>query len=157
MRTALSHDRGVRLALDWGRARVGVAACDPDGVLAYPVETLDARRDPWPRLRGLVAEYEPVEVVFGWPRNLAGHEGPAVEALREVLVRVEAAVAPVPVVVVDERMTTAEASRKLAAAGKDSRARRGIIDQMAAVGILEHALEARRAGQARGTTPEEHL
>ncbi|MCT1459517.1 Holliday junction resolvase RuvX [Aestuariimicrobium sp. p3-SID1156] len=134
----------MRLALDWGRARVGVAACDPDGVLAYPVETLDARNNPLGRLSALVAEYEPVEVVFGWPRNLAGKEGPAVDNLRGVLAEVEDALDPVPVVLVDERMSTAEASRKLAEAGKDSRARRGIIDQMAAVGILEQALERRR-------------
>lgn len=142
--TELSTERGVRLALDWGRARVGVAACDPDGVLAYPVETLDARNNPLGRLSALVAEYEPVEVVFGWPRNLAGKEGPAVDNLRGVLAEVEDALDPVPVVLVDERMSTAEASRKLAEAGKDSRARRGIIDQMAAVGILEQALERRR-------------
>lgn len=142
--TELSTERGVRLALDWGRARVGVAACDPDGVLAYPVETLDARNNPLGRLSALVAEYEPIEVVFGWPRNLAGKEGPAVDNLRGVLAEVEDALDPVPVVLVDERMSTAEASRKLAEAGKDSRARRGIIDQMAAVGILEQALERRR-------------
>lgn len=144
--TGLSQQRGVRLALDWGRARIGVAACDPDGVMAYPVETINAKDEPLRRIRALVAEYEPVEVVFGWPRNLAGKEGPAVDALRLVLADLEMAIAPVPVVLVDERMSTAEATRKLAAAGKDSRARRGIIDQVAAVGILDSALESRRAG-----------
>lgn len=144
--SALSDDRGVRLALDWGKARIGVAACDPDGVLAYPVETVNAKDQPLRRILALVAEYDPVEVVFGWPRNLSGQEGPAVDGLRAVLADLEAAISPVPVVLVDERMSTAEATRKLAAAGKDSRARRGIIDQMAAVGILEHALESRRRG-----------
>lgn len=144
--SGLSDERGVRLALDWGKARIGVAACDPDGVLAYPVETVNAKDQPLRRIQALVAEYEPVEVVFGWPRNLSGHEGPAVDGLRASLAALEAAISPVPVVLVDERMSTAEASRKLAAAGKDSRARRGIIDQVAAVGILEHALESRRQG-----------
>ena len=143
-RDRLGTQRGRRLALDWGRARIGVATCDPDGLLATPVETVAARPDPWPRLRALVEEYEPVEVVFGWPRNLSGIEGPAVDALRAVLERLEAAIAPIPVVLIDERMSTAEASRRLADAGQNSRARRGIIDQMAAVGILEHALEQRR-------------
>ena len=142
----LSDERGVRLALDWGKARIGVAACDPDGVLAYPVETVNAKDQPLRRILALVAEYEAIEVVFGWPRNLSGKEGPAVDGLTTVLADLEAAISPVPVVLVDERMSTAEASRKLAAAGKDSRARRGIIDQMAAVGILEHALESRRRG-----------
>ena len=91
----------MRLALDWGRARIGVAACDPDGVLAYPVETVNARDQPLRRIVALVAEHEPVEVVFGWPRNLAGHEGPAVDALRGALAELEAAIAPVPVVLVD--------------------------------------------------------
>ena len=144
--SGLSDERGVRLALDWGKARIGVAACDPDGVLAYPVETVNAKDQPLRRILALVAEYEAIEVVFGWPRNLSGKEGPAVDGLRTVLADLEAAISPVPVVLVDERMSTAEASRKLAAAGKDSRARRGIIDQMAAVGILEHALESRRRG-----------
>ncbi|MGD7731679.1 Holliday junction resolvase RuvX [Propionibacteriaceae bacterium G57] len=136
----------MRLALDWGKARIGVAACDPGGVLAYPVGTINAKDAPLRAVLALVAEYEPVEVVFGWPRNLAGKEGPAVEALRGVVAELEAAIAPLRVVLVDERMSSAEAARKLAAAGKDSRARRGIIDQMAAVTILEHALERRRPG-----------
>ena len=113
-------------------------------MLAYPVETLDARNNPWRRLAELVIEYDPVEVVLGWPRNLAGKEGPAVEAMRAVHEQLVAAVHPLPVVLVDERLSTAEASRRLAQAGKDSRARRGIIDQMAAVGILETALDQRR-------------
>ena len=54
-------------------------------MLAYPVETLDARNNPWRRLAELVTEYDPVEVVLGWPRNLAGQEGPAVEAMRDLL------------------------------------------------------------------------
>jgi len=140
----LSPDRGVRLALDWGKARVGVAACDPDGTLASPVETIDARQQPLRRVAALVAEYEPVEIVLGWPRNLRGEDGPAVDAMRAVLADLEACVDPVPVCRVDERMSTAEAARRLASAGKSSRQRRGIIDQAAAVAILEQALHTRR-------------
>lgn len=145
-RRGLSAARGVRLALDWGKARIGVAACDPDGTLAYPVETIDARQLPLRRVAALVAEYEPVELVLGWPRNLQGSDGPAAQAMLEIWTSLSQAVAPLVVVLIDERMSSAEAARRLAAAGKNSRQRRGIIDQAAAVGILEHALETRRNG-----------
>ncbi len=141
---ALGDQRGVRLCFDWGKARVGVAYSDRDGLMAHPVETIPARDQPFRRVAVLVAEYEPVEVVLGWPRNLAGQEGPAVEFMRGVLAELRTTVAPVPVVLVDERMSTAEASRRLMQAGKNARQRRGIIDQAAAVGILEQALETRR-------------
>lgn len=69
--------RGRRLAIDVGDARIGVASCDPDGVLATPVETVPGRDIPFAhrRLRQLVAEYEPIEVVVGLPRSLSGREG----------------------------------------------------------------------------------
>ena len=70
--------RGVRLALDWGQARIGVAACDPAGALAYPVETVPAGPDAsGADRRRWSAEYEPIEVVVGLPRSLSGGEGPA--------------------------------------------------------------------------------
>ncbi|WP_203566935.1 Holliday junction resolvase RuvX [Aestuariimicrobium ganziense] len=134
----------MRLALDWGQARIGVAACDPDGLLAHPVETIPANQHALDRVRALADEYEPVEVVLGWPRNLRGVEGPAVERMRLVLADLERVLDPIPVVLVDERMSTADAARRLAAAGRNSRQRRGVIDQAAAVGILEQALESRR-------------
>ncbi len=80
----LSVRIGVRLALDWGKARIGVAASDPGGILAHPVETVPAGPGALPRISALVAEYEPFEVVLGLPRNLAGVEGPAAIAMREV-------------------------------------------------------------------------
>ena len=67
-----SWRRGVRLAIDWGRARVGVAACDPDGLLAYPVETVPNDQHTIARLGQLIAEYEPIEVLLGMPIDLAG-------------------------------------------------------------------------------------
>lgn len=144
MRSELSTERGRRLALDWGKARIGVACCDPDGTMASPVETVATRDQPLRRVRELVAEYEPVEVVLGWPRNLRGEDGPAAQAMALVLADLRAAIAPVPVCLVDERLSTAEASRKLQQAGRSSRQRRGIIDQVAAVAILDQALDVRR-------------
>ena len=137
--------RGVRLALDWGRARIGVAACDPDGILAYPVETVGARDLPMRRIAAIVAEYEPIEILLGLPRALSGEAGPAEEAMRLIADDLAGVVAPVPVCLVDERMSTVVAARTLAAAGKDSRQRRGMIDQAAAIAILENALEMERS------------
>lgn len=71
--------RGRRLAIDVGDARIGVASCDPDGILATPVETVPGRDVPAAhrRLKHIVEEYEPIEVVVGLPRSLKGGEGPA--------------------------------------------------------------------------------
>lgn len=136
--------RGVRLALDWGKARIGVAACDAEGLLAYPVTTLAARDQPLGRIGSLVDEYEPIEVLLGLPVDLRGEIGPAAQAILATAGELSDAIAPVPVCLVDERLTSVEASRRLAELGKDSRARRVIIDSAAAVGILERALEAER-------------
>lgn len=136
---------GVRLAVDWGQARIGVAACDPSGTLAYPVATLPSRADWIGAVTGLVAEYEPIEVLFGLPRNLAGQEGPAARNVRERAVELAAALS-VPVLLVDERLSTSAASRLLALAGRDTRKQRSIIDQAAAVAILEAALDSAGRG-----------
>ena len=146
--------RGVRIAIDWGKARVGVAACDRDGLLAYPVETVPNDQQTLARLTALVAEYEPAEVLLGMPVDLKGRLGPAAQAMAEVADQL-AELPGVELRVVDERLSTASAARKLAASGRSSRQRRGIVDQAAAVDILEQALEYERQtgrppGQAWG-------
>ncbi|MCB0910971.1 MAG: Holliday junction resolvase RuvX [Propionibacteriaceae bacterium] len=146
--------RGVRLALDWGRARIGVAASDPDGILAHPVETVPAGPAAMARIGALVAEYEPLEVVLGLPRNLAGVEGPAAVAMREVAGSLAAALPDVPIRLVDERLTTVTASRQLSGAGRDARRQRSVIDQAAAVALLEMALQHERT---TGRPPGEPL
>lgn len=136
--------RGVRLALDWGKARIGVAASDPDGILAHPVETVSASAGALPRITALVAEYEPLEVVLGLPRNLAGAEGPAAAAIREVAAELATVLPGVPIRLVDERLTTVTASRQLSGAGRNTRRQRQVIDQAAAVALLEMALRQER-------------
>ena len=74
--------QGDRVAVDWGDVRIGVAACDADGVLAFPVSTVPAGADEIAALRGLVAEYRPIEVLVGLPRSLGGGEGPAAAQAR---------------------------------------------------------------------------
>jgi putative Holliday junction resolvase len=131
--------RGVRIALDWGDARIGVAACDPDGVLAYPVRAVQAGEREIAELIEVIAEYEPVEVLVGFPRSLSGGEGPAAAQARERAVRLAAAIR-VPVRLVDERLTTVTASQRLREGGKRAKEQRELIDAAAAVAILEQAL-----------------
>jgi putative Holliday junction resolvase len=149
--------RGRRLAIDVGDARIGVASCDPDGILATPVETVQGRDVPAAhrRLRALVEEYEPLEVLVGLPRSLGGGEGPAAAKVRAFAGEVARGVAPVPVRLVDERMSTVTAASGLRASGVTSRKGRSVIDQAAAVVILQSALETERtSGEAPGETIE---
>ncbi|MFE6776035.1 Holliday junction resolvase RuvX [Streptomyces sp. NPDC057702] len=139
--------RGRRIAVDVGDARIGVASCDPDGVLATPVETVPGRDVPAARRRlvAIVEEYEPIEVVVGLPRSLRGTEGPAAAKVRGFADELARAVAPVPVRLVDERMSTVTATHGLRAAGVRSKKGRSVVDQAAAVVILQNALETERA------------
>ncbi|MGW1158240.1 Holliday junction resolvase RuvX [Streptomyces sp. NPDC002513] len=145
--------RGRRLAIDVGDARIGVASCDPDGILATPVETVPGRDVPAAhrRLKQLVEEYEPIEVVVGLPRSLKGGEGPAAVKVRGFTQELARAIAPVPVRLVDERMTTVTAGQGLRASGVKAKKGRSVIDQAAAVIILQQALESERvSGKAPG-------
>jgi putative Holliday junction resolvase len=149
--------RGVRIGVDVGSGRVGVARTDPEGRLAVPVTTLHRTRrgqDDLQSLAQLVAEYEPLEVVVGLPVTLAGEEGPAVAAVREYVGRLVACLAgrglEVPVRLVDERLSTAAAAQGLRSAGRDTRRAREVIDQAAAVIIVQDAITTERS---TGTPP----
>ncbi|WP_189930699.1 Holliday junction resolvase RuvX [Streptomyces sulfonofaciens] len=149
--------RGRRLAIDVGDARIGVASCDPDGILATPVETVPGRDVPAAhrRLAQLVGEYEPIEVLVGLPRSLSGGEGPAAAKVRAFAQQLARVLAPVPVRLVDERMTTVTAGQGLRASGVTARKGRSVIDQAAAVVILQNALETERvSGEAPGESVE---
>lgn len=141
----MSLRRGRRLAIDVGDARIGVASCDPDGVLATPVETVPGRDIPFAhrRLRQLVEEYEPLEVVVGLPARSAGGRGGRgqVRAFANELAK---GIKPVTVRLVDERMTTVTAAQGLRASGRNAKKGRSVIDQAAAVVILQNALETER-------------
>lgn len=145
---------GVRVGVDVGTVRVGVAASDPTGTLASPVTVLrrDVRGDrDIGDLAALVSERDVVEVVVGMPRSLRDEEGRAATSARDYAERLAARVAPVPVRLVDERLTTVEAARGLRAAGRDSRSARAVVDAAAAVVLLQSALDAERnSGEAPG-------
>ncbi len=138
---------GVRIGVDVGTVRVGVAASDPSGVLASPVTTL--ARDPrgaadLDKLARLVAEREAVEVVVGLPRSLSGKSGPAARSAREYAEALATRVHPVPVRLSDERLTTVAATRRLAEGGIRGRKGRQVVDRSAAVLILQGWLDAAR-------------
>ena len=136
--------RGVRLGIDPGDARIGVASSDPSGFLATPVETVRRGGGDVRRLAQLVVEREAVEVVVGLPRSLSGAEGPAAEKVRVFAARLARRVAPVPVRLCDERLTTVSAESILREQGRRGAKRRAVVDQAAAVLILQTALDTER-------------
>ena len=133
------------MCLDLGKSRTGVAACDSRRSLAYPVGVIQVGQKSEQSILALVEEYDPVAVIVGYPRNLAGDEGIAAHHIRRQA-RELACLLPVPVHLVDERMSSAEAHKKLRQAGKTTKNSRGIIDAQAAVGILESVLCALERG-----------
>ncbi|MCU0265578.1 MAG: Holliday junction resolvase RuvX [Actinomycetia bacterium] len=142
--------QGVRLGVDVGSVRIGVAGCDPDGILASPVETVPRGPGDLDRIAALTAERGAVEVVVGMPVSLSGGVGPAAARAQEFADRLAERLAPVPVRTVDERFTTVDATRALAAAGVRGPRRRAVVDQAAAVLILQQVLDSVRA---TGTLP----
>jgi putative pre-16S rRNA nuclease len=138
---------GVRIGVDVGTVRVGVAACDPGGLLASPLTTLarDLRGGAdLDKLARLVEEREAVEVVVGLPRSMSGRSGPAARAAREYAESLAERIDPIPVRLSDERLTTVAATRRLAEAGTRGRKGRQVVDRSAAVLILQGWLDAAR-------------
>ena len=143
---------GRRLGIDAGSVRIGVACSDPDAILATPVETVRRDRSDahLARLAKLVAEWGAVEVVVGLPRTLADRAGPAARDAIELADALAGRIAPIPVRLADERLTTVTAQRSLRGAGVRAKGQRGVIDQAAAVAILQGWLDQRRFAQAHG-------
>ncbi|KRE63155.1 Holliday junction resolvase RuvX [Nostocoides sp. Soil756] len=150
---------GVLLGVDVGSVRVGVARSDPDGLLATPLETVPrasaetpaAGDDDLRRIAALVADHDAVGVVVGLPRSLSGAEGVSAHRARTYADVLAVSIDPVPVRLVDERLTTVEAHRALRESGVAGRRQRSVVDQAAAVLILQSALDAERAtGQPAG-------
>jgi putative Holliday junction resolvase len=144
--------RGIRLGVDVGGVRVGVAVSDPDGILATPLVTLtrdqNAAEGEIPadicELARLVGEHGAVEVVLGLPVNLAGRHGPAATEVTAYADRLAAAIAPVAVRLADERMSTVLARRRLSERGVRGKRQRAVVDQAAAVEILQSWLDTQR-------------
>jgi len=138
-------ERGVRLGVDVGTVRVGVAASDPDAVMAFPVDTV-ARSESAPReVVALATERDAIRIFVGLPRHMNGTEGASAADARAFAAAL-AELTTIPVRLVDERLTTTQAARAMTAAGRSARAQRSRIDAAAATVLLENALDIDRSG-----------
>ncbi|KYJ99079.1 Holliday junction resolvase RuvX [Microbacterium sp. CH1] len=138
------YRRGVRLGIDVGRARVGVARSDPDGMLAVPVETVPRDERSLTRIAELAAEYEPLEIVVGLPVNMQGADTPSTVDAREFAAALQAR-SGVPVRLVDERLSTVSAHAALRSSGRSQKNSRSIVDQVAAVVLLQQAIDTEKS------------
>ena len=133
-------ERGRRIAFDYGDTRIGVAICDPDGILATPLPFLDSRH---PKLMAQIAElideYQPISIYLGEPKHLSGESGASVEKVKSFALLLSEKF-QIPIAFVDERLSTVDAARKLRESGKSTRESKNLIDSMAAVSILEGGL-----------------
>lgn len=136
--------RGVRLGIDVGRARVGVARCDPDGMLAVPVETVPRGDRSLARLAELAEEYAPLEFVVGLPVNLQGADTPSTVDAREFAAALQS-LTGIPVRMIDERLSTVTAHAALRSSGRTQKNSRSIVDQVAAVVLLQQAIDTEKA------------
>lgn len=134
---------GVRLGVDVGTVRIGVSRSDYHGMLATPVETVLRGDGDIARVLTIAAELDAVEIVVGLPRALSGRETASTADARSFA---RALAAHAPVRLVDERLSTVSANAAIRVSGKTQKQSRPVIDQVAAVIILQHALDHERAG-----------
>jgi putative holliday junction resolvase len=145
--------QGVRIGVDAGSVRIGVARSDPGGILASPLETVRAGKGDIERIVQLVAENEAIEVIVGLPTSLSGREGPAAVTARRFAAKIAERLSPETVRLFDERLTTVTAESGLRDQGVRGQARRKVVDQAAAAVLLQAALEAERlTGRPPGET-----
>ena len=144
---------GVRLGIDVGTVRIGVARSDRHAMLASPLETIKRGTGDLDRLIALATEHEALEVYVGLPRSLAGRTTASTEDAIAFGTALSHALGDERVRFVDERLTTVSAASQLHASGKPAKRQRQVIDQVAATIILEAALESERRTGARPGTP----
>jgi putative Holliday junction resolvase len=135
--------------VDVGDVRIGLATCDPDGMIATPLETVARGDGDLAAIRAHVVELGAVEVVVGLPRSLSGRDGPAAGKARDfagaLVAELHEAGTQVPVRLCDERLSTVTAQAHLRAGGRKSKQHRAVVDQAAAVVILQNALDTERS------------
>ena len=131
---------GRRIAFDYGDVRIGVAVCDPDGILATPLTTLQSK-DPGlkKQIAEIIDEYEPVKIYVGQPKLLSGEDGSAVAKV-QVFTEMLTSNFDIQVILVDERLSTVSAAKALRESGVNAKDARSVIDAAAAVAILEQGL-----------------
>lgn len=131
---------GRRIAFDYGDVRIGVAICDPDGMLATPLEFIQSK-DPGliQKIASLIEEYEPVKFYIGRPKQLSGADSTAVEKANLFAEKLTKNF-DIEITMIDERLSTVSAARSLREAGVDAKAAKAKIDSAAAIAILEQGL-----------------
>ncbi|ALJ20161.1 Holliday junction resolvase RuvX [Microbacterium sp. No. 7] len=139
----MSFRRGVRLGIDVGTARVGVARCDPDGMLAVPVETVPRDDRALARVTQLAEEHGAFEILVGLPVSLRGNDTSSTEDARAFAHGIAEATG-LPVRLVDERLSTVTAHTALRQSGRTQRSSRRIVDQVAAVVLLQQAIDVEK-------------
>lgn len=143
--------RGARIGVDVGKARVGVARSDPDGLMAVPVETVPRKGPSVARVVAIAGEHAATEILVGLPLNMRGEDTASTQDARDFAAAVAAA-SDVPVRLVDERLSTVSAHAALRDAGRSQRSSRSIVDQVAAVVLLQQALDVEKStGRPPGT------
>jgi putative holliday junction resolvase len=133
------------MGVDVGSARIGVASCDPDGILASPLLTVPRGGGDLETLAGIAVQYQAIEVIVGLPTGLSGREGRAAAEARTFAEALAARLEPVPVRLLDERFTTVIADDALRRGGRSSRQRRPVVDRAAAALLLQGALDTERS------------
>mgnify|MGYP000137263334 CR=1 FL=1 len=131
---------GRRLGVDYGQARVGIAICDVDGLVATPLITLKNDKTLLSQLASIIEEHQIVGIYLGKPKHLSGVEGATAELVTLFAQRFAESF-EIPITYVDERLTSGAAEKLLKAAGKNSKESKGLIDQLAAVAILELGIQ----------------
>jgi putative Holliday junction resolvase len=136
----MSKSRGRRIAFDYGQVRIGVAVCDPDAILATPLPFLSTSHPKvLKEILTLLEEYQPIIIFVGYPKLLSGESGPSVLLVDSFIEKLKT-ITSIPIITIDERLSTVAAGRKLRDSGKSSKDARMHIDSMAAVTILESGL-----------------
>ena len=134
--------KGRKLGLDFGSTRIGVAICDPDGILATPYSTIPSGLDLISEISAICGSEEIVEIIVGLPRSLNGEISHAAKLVNDFIADLSAQLPEIPVLTFDERFTTTLANQALRASGRNAKEGRAVIDQIAAVNILQSYLDA---------------
>ena len=145
---------GVRLAVDFGTVRVGVAKSDPAGKIALPLTTITGDEPAVEKLAQLTTDEAAQVVYVGLPLNLKGQVTQSAKQALNFAEELSKSIAPIPVLMIDERFTSSTATKQLQEAGLTSRQSRGLVDQVSALGLLEQALQIEaRTGMLAGSPP----
>lgn len=149
---------GVRIAIDVGKVRVGIAASDSEGILATPVATASRGKNDLAIVLRLAREKQILEIYVGYPLNMDGTVGSSAKAALAWARRIQRKLPDISVRMIDERLTSVLAHRQLHEAGRAEITHRAVVDQVAAVNILESALETERtSGRVPGISLTELL